>query len=76
MAELKPSLKRVPSFSNKRSFIRLLCSAFQAAHLLKYDSMLGTFKADVGVKGDDTITVDGKEIKVVSSRNPLDLPWK
>lgn len=47
----------------------------QASHLLKYDSMLGTFKADVKILNDETITVDGKPIKVVSSRDPLKLPW-
>jgi glyceraldehyde-3-phosphate dehydrogenase (NADP+) (phosphorylating) len=47
----------------------------QASHLLKYDSMLGTFDADVKVDGNDGISVDGKVIKVVSDRNPLNLPW-
>ncbi|KAI3866580.1 hypothetical protein MKX03_023792 [Papaver bracteatum] len=47
----------------------------QASHLLKYDSTLGIFDADVKPVGDDAISVDGKIIKVVSSRNPLDLPW-
>nr|GMD41983.1 glyceraldehyde-3-phosphate dehydrogenase B, chloroplastic [Ipomoea batatas] len=46
-----------------------------AAHLLKYDSMLGTFKADVKVVDKETISVDGKPIKVVSNRDPLKLPW-
>ncbi|XP_062216902.1 glyceraldehyde-3-phosphate dehydrogenase B, chloroplastic-like [Phragmites australis] len=46
-----------------------------ASHLLKYDSMLGTFKADVKIVDDQTISVDGKPIKVVSSRDPLKLPW-
>lgn len=46
-----------------------------AAHLLKYDSILGTFDADV-VAGEDTISVNGKAIKVVSNRDPLQLPWK
>jgi glyceraldehyde-3-phosphate dehydrogenase (NADP+) (phosphorylating) len=46
----------------------------QASHLLKYDSMLGTFDADIKVDGDG-ISVDGKTIKVVSDRNPLNLPW-
>ncbi|CAB4275543.1 unnamed protein product [Prunus armeniaca] len=48
----------------------------QASHLLKYDSTLGIFDADVKPVGDNGISVDGKVIKVVSSRNPLDLPWK
>jgi glyceraldehyde-3-phosphate dehydrogenase (NADP+) (phosphorylating) len=47
----------------------------QASHLLKYDSMLGTFNADVKVAGNDGISIDGKVIKVVSDRNPLNLPW-
>lgn len=47
----------------------------QASHLLKYDSMLGTFKADVKILDDTTITVDGKPVKVVSNRDPLKLPW-
>ncbi|PSD55248.1 hypothetical protein C7G65_19050, partial [Acinetobacter baumannii] len=46
-----------------------------ASHLLKYDSMLGTFKADVKIVDNETISVDGKLIKVVSSRDPLKLPW-
>ncbi|KAK4354782.1 hypothetical protein RND71_026976 [Anisodus tanguticus] len=46
-----------------------------ASHLLKYDSMLGTFKADVKIVDNETISVDGKHIKVVSSRDPLKLPW-
>jgi glyceraldehyde-3-phosphate dehydrogenase (NADP+) (phosphorylating) len=37
--------------------------------------MLGTFKADVQIVDDTTISVDGKPIKVVSSRDPLKLPW-
>ncbi|XP_044474719.1 glyceraldehyde-3-phosphate dehydrogenase B, chloroplastic isoform X1 [Mangifera indica] len=46
-----------------------------ASHLLKYDSLLGTFKADVKIVDNDTISVDGKPIKVVSNRDPLKLPW-
>ncbi|MFO0210875.1 MAG: type I glyceraldehyde-3-phosphate dehydrogenase, partial [Pseudanabaena sp.] len=45
------------------------------AHLLKYDSMLGKFDADVSAD-DTTITVNGKTIKTVSDRNPDNLPWK
>ncbi|XAR64274.1 Glyceraldehyde-3-phosphate dehydrogenase (NADP(+)) (phosphorylating) [Bertholletia excelsa] len=46
-----------------------------ASHLLKYDSTLGTFKADVKIVDDQTISVDGKPIKVVSTSDPLKLPW-
>ena len=44
------------------------------AHLLKYDSILGRFPGEV-TSGDGSITVDGKEIKVLSERDPADLPW-
>ena len=44
------------------------------AHLLKYDSVLGTLPYDI--KATKTgITVDGDELKVLSERNPKDLPW-
>jgi glyceraldehyde-3-phosphate dehydrogenase type I len=42
----------------------------------RYDSILGTFDADIKITGDDTMTVNGRTIKVVSQRNPLELPWK
>lgn len=48
----------------------------QASHLLKYDSTLGIFDAAVKPVGDNIISVDGKEIRVVSDRNPSNLPWK
>mmetsp|Transcript_24578 Transcript_24578/g.60401 ORF Transcript_24578/g.60401 Transcript_24578/m.60401 type:complete len:410 (+) Transcript_24578:84-1313(+) len=47
-----------------------------AAHLLKYDSILGTFDADVKMIDDATISVNGNIIKVVSDRDPVNLPWK
>jgi len=48
----------------------------QASHLVKYDSVLGTFEADVKVIDDTHISIDGKSIEIVSSRDPLQLPWK
>lgn len=48
----------------------------QASHLLKYDSIIGTFGADVLIEDDNHISVDGKSIEVVSCRDPLQLPWK
>ena len=44
------------------------------AHLLKYDTVLGTFAGDVKA-AEGTISVDGKEIKVLSQRDPGALPW-
>jgi glyceraldehyde 3-phosphate dehydrogenase len=45
------------------------------AHLLKYDSVLGTFEGDVGVS-DAGIVVDGDELRVLAIRDPAELPWK
>jgi glyceraldehyde 3-phosphate dehydrogenase len=45
------------------------------AHLLKYDSVLGTFDGEVGVY-DEGITVDGDELRVLAVRDPAELPWK
>ncbi|GKV44439.1 hypothetical protein SLEP1_g51622 [Rubroshorea leprosula] len=45
-----------------------------ASPLLKFDSMLGTFKAEVKFVDYTTISVDGKPIKVVSNRDPLKFP--
>jgi glyceraldehyde 3-phosphate dehydrogenase len=45
------------------------------AHLLKYDSVLGPFRGEVGVTADG-ISVDGDEIRVTSERDPANLPWK
>ncbi|MGV9561689.1 type I glyceraldehyde-3-phosphate dehydrogenase [Streptomyces sp. NPDC003480] len=44
------------------------------AHLLKYDTILGRLKEEVS-HTEDTITVGGKTIKVLSERNPADIPW-
>ena len=44
------------------------------AHLLKYDTILGRLKAEVSHTA-DTITVDGHTIKVLSERNPAEIPW-
>merc|ERR1711977_292938 len=45
------------------------------AHLLKYDTVLGTLKMDVSCT-EETITVGDKEIKLLSGRDPAALPWK
>ncbi len=46
------------------------------AHLLKYDSAQGRYElADKVSSGEDSITVDGKEIKIYAERNAADLPW-
>jgi glyceraldehyde 3-phosphate dehydrogenase (phosphorylating) len=52
-----------------------LTSAHTLAHLLKYDSVLGNLHARVEAKP-DSIAVDGDEFKVLSMRDPAQLPWK
>jgi glyceraldehyde 3-phosphate dehydrogenase len=44
------------------------------AHLLKYDTILGRLPYEVS-HTEDTITVGDKTIKVLSERNPADIPW-
>ncbi len=45
------------------------------AHLLKYDTLLGTLAEDVAVDGGD-IAVGKSKIKVLAERNPAALPWR
>jgi glyceraldehyde 3-phosphate dehydrogenase len=52
-----------------------LTNAATLAHLLKYDSVLGNLHANVDAK-DDCISVDGDTFKVLSVRDPAQLPWK
>ena len=47
----------------------------QASHLVKYDSILGTFDAEVKIVDDTHISIDDKVIEIVSSAT-LQLPWK
>ena len=44
------------------------------AHLTKYDTAHGRFASEVSVEG-DFLVVDGQKIKVLSERNPAQLPW-
>ena len=53
-----------------------LTSPKMLAHLLKYDSTQGKYeKADTVTAGEDSITVDGKEIKIYAKANAAELPW-
>lgn len=44
-------------------------------HLLKYDSIHGRFTKSVEVDGENLL-IDGKKIKIISKRDPKELPWK
>ena len=53
-----------------------LTSPSMLAHLLKYDSAQGRYeKADTVVAGEDSITVDGKTIKIYAKADANELPW-
>ncbi|MBE6643210.1 MAG: type I glyceraldehyde-3-phosphate dehydrogenase [Clostridia bacterium] len=53
-----------------------LTSPKMLAHLLKYDSAQGRYAlGDTVVAGEDSITVDGKTIKIYAEKNAADLPW-
>ena len=52
-----------------------LTNSATLAHLLKYDSVLGNLQADVKATAEG-ITVDGEEFKVLSVKDPAQLPWK
>ena len=51
-----------------------LTDAATLAHLLKYDSIHGTFDAEVAVDGDNLV-VNGKKVKVLAQTDPAKLPW-
>ena len=52
-----------------------LTDAKTLAHLVKYDSVHRTLTAEVFAKG-ESIFVDGKEVRVLSTKDPAQLPWK
>ena len=52
-----------------------LTDAHTLAHLLKYDSVHGRLEGEVS-STDNSLIVNGKEIKVTAERDPLTLPWK
>src|SRR5215213_1985132 len=45
------------------------------AHLLKYDSAQGRFNEDVK-HTENSIVVNGDEVKIYAQKNPADIPWK
>jgi glyceraldehyde 3-phosphate dehydrogenase len=51
-----------------------IMDAKTAAHLLKYDSVFGKLKKSVNVESDG-FKVDGKEVKILSVKDPGEIPW-
>ena len=45
------------------------------AHLLKYDSTQGRFPGTVEIKSEDALIVNGKEVAMITERDPAALPW-
>ncbi|XP_062118557.1 glyceraldehyde-3-phosphate dehydrogenase GAPCP2, chloroplastic-like [Humulus lupulus] len=45
------------------------------AYMFKYDSTHGLFKGSIKVVDDSTLEINGKQIKVVSKRDPAEIPW-
>jgi glyceraldehyde 3-phosphate dehydrogenase len=52
-----------------------LTSPATLAHLLKYDSILGNLKHDIKSSG-DTITIDGRPLRVFSEKDPAAINWE
>ena len=69
----KALLERYPAI--EIAAINDLTSAAECAHLFKYDSNYGTFAGTVATSG-DTLSLDGRSIKVLAERDPGKLPWK
>jgi glyceraldehyde 3-phosphate dehydrogenase len=69
----KALLERYPTI--EIAAVNDLTSAAECAHLFKYDSNYGTFAGDVSAT-DDTITIDGRPLKIFAERDPAKIPWK
>jgi glyceraldehyde 3-phosphate dehydrogenase len=46
------------------------------SHLLKYDSVHGKIDNEISAKGDDTMVVDGKEVRLIATKDASEIPWK
>ncbi len=52
-----------------------LSDAKSLAHLFKYDSIMGPWQGTIEAK-EDELVINGKGVKVLSMKNPAELPWK
>ncbi|MGC1132507.1 MAG: type I glyceraldehyde-3-phosphate dehydrogenase [Nitrososphaeraceae archaeon] len=53
-----------------------MADAKTLVHLFKYDSVFGRFDGTVTLKNEDTLSVDGIDIRVMSEKEPSKLPWR
>ena len=51
-----------------------LTDAKTLGHLFKYDSTFGKFAGEIEVK-EESLLINGKEIKVLAEKDPAKLPW-
>jgi glyceraldehyde 3-phosphate dehydrogenase (phosphorylating) len=70
---LKALLERHPGV--EVAAVNDLISAAECAHLFKYDSNYGTFAGEVS-NGADSVTIDGRTLRVFGERDPARLPWR
>jgi glyceraldehyde 3-phosphate dehydrogenase len=70
-------LRAARQYDSKLEFVAVndLTDNATLAHLLRYDSVHGTYEGSVEASGDG-ITVDGQTIRVFSEKDPAQLPWK
>ncbi|GAB4333388.1 MAG: type I glyceraldehyde-3-phosphate dehydrogenase [Desulfobulbaceae bacterium] len=70
------AIRKDPAFADIEVVgINDLTDVATIAHLLKYDSIMGTFEARVEA-GEESVVVDGGEIPVTGHRQPADIPWQ
>lgn len=71
------NVMRIAAQSNSIDVVAIndLTDAKTLAHLFKYDSVHGTFAGEVATDADHLI-INGKKIRILSQRDPAQLPWK
>ncbi len=77
----KTFLRAVMADANARKKIQVVAINLgpgrieDAAHLFKYDTVMGRYKGDVVLEG-TTMVIDGHRIELIKQMNPAGLPWK
>jgi len=71
------NVMRIACSSDRLEIVAIndLTDAATLAHLLKYDSVHGTFNAEIDVEGDNLV-VNGRSIRILQQRDPARLPWR
>lgn len=49
--------------------------AAATAHLLQFDSVQGRWRADIAARGEDGLTIDGRELRFTSLATAAEIPW-